>query len=181
MHNVLYLGRIVALAVLLSYSRICAQEPPPCPGNSGVYFLTDNGWKPLTLLQPLGYGSSRGGRAMLTYSAKATVRYKDLQAPQTLDAKPTFCTAGNADIGRNVTIVRLHPKKDHRELQIGKVGRFTGTSMQYSTKDVVAIDVRVQNERSVIITPRSALTSGQYLIVIPGRPAPSAGYDFGVK
>jgi hypothetical protein len=79
---------------------------------------------------------------------------------------------------RDLMIIRLERKKDHRELQVTKGGLFNYKAGL--DKDVTpAITVTVVSEGIFAVRPDQDLKPGEYLITF--NPQGSNGEDFGIR
>jgi hypothetical protein len=174
------------LTVFLFSLAICfgmAQTPI----ESGVYIQNGDHLDKLYIANASGTKASGAAKVMFSggiASAKAVFIYRDATAPmKTALVRPIFHVIGLITTApRDIVIVRLQQKKDHRELEIGKFNAYSGMNMQYPPADVTEVDVKESgNER--IITPKVDLKPGEY-ILFTGTPTQMpigyGGYDFSV-
>jgi hypothetical protein len=141
----------------------------------------------LYLASTSGVKSSGAAKVIFSYgiaSAEVVYVYRDATAlVKTTEVRPVFHIIGNMSTApRDIVIIRLQQKKDHRELQTAKVNAYSGMKMQYPPQDTIEVDVQDSaNER--IITPKVDLKPGEYMLFV-GSPTPmptgSGGYDFSV-
>ena len=172
-----------AVALLLFAPSILAGQTVPT--DPGVYVRNGDHWDKLYLANSSGVRAGGGMGAALTYgiaSVKSTMTFRDPTAPvKTLGARPVFCIVGpSLTAPRDMLIVRLKEKKDHRELQIGKANAYTGMKIEYPSSDVT--EVTVTESGSVrTLTPKVDLKPGEYLLFVGAptqMPAGYGGYDF---
>jgi hypothetical protein len=174
---------VVALAALPSHAQ-------SAPLEKGVYVQNGGSWDRLYLANAIGIKSSGIAKSAFSYGiAKAHVEmsYRDAEAPvKTSGSRPVFRILGVTSVApRDIVIVRLQVKKDHRELQTAKVGAWTGVNMQYPREATTEVSVQ-QVDNGLLLTPTSDLKPGEYLL-FAGQPAgvslPSGygGFDFSIK
>lgn len=135
-------------------------------------------------------GTKNSGIAKSAFSygiakAKVVVLYRDADAPvSTSGPRPEFRIEGQTQTApRDIVIVRLERKKDHRELQVAKVGAYSGMSMEYPPEETVAVDPK-QDGDALLLTPRQDLKPGEYILFAgtpTGMPSGYGGYDFTVE
>jgi hypothetical protein len=180
---------LLALA-MLSYS-MAAQEPKKVenaslaaevPGSSitiGVYYKNSTTWVQLETLQ-VWKVKSKGLPVMIVTSGFAGYHmvnvYRGAEAPiQIFESRPTFYLRyPGLGSGRNVVMVRMDRKKDHRELQISQGATVLTTSSGYNERDIVEVTVTPLAEGLYTIAPKTDLVGGEYLLDV------GIGYDFGI-
>jgi hypothetical protein len=166
---------------------VSAQNTPKA---SGVYLQDGNGWQSLELVSIMGSRASGVAKAAFSYgiaTAKIVLLYRNGKAPvATSDTRPTFCIVNPAKAQpRDIVIVRLKQKKDHRELQVAKLRTFAGPDMEYDPKDTFGVTVG-QSGSCEMATSSIDLKPGQY-VLFPGNtltgnlPSGYGGYDFGIS
>lgn len=173
---------IVALAALLTHAQ-------SVPTEKGVYVQNSSSWDKLYLANAIGTKNTGVAKSAFSYGlAKAHVvlSYRDAEAPvQTSGPRPVFKIVGTPDRApRDIVIVRVQKKKDHRELEVGSAALWTGVNMQYP-KDVTT-EVSVQQvDNGLLLTPIADLKPGEYLLFegapSSGLPSGVGGFDFSVK
>jgi hypothetical protein len=157
---------------------------PACPARQGVYYLASSTWKSLQLLNPSGNGSPGMGRGMLTHSSNIKESYRDAEARVTVQPAAQFCVVGFGSPLRDLVVIQMDQKKDHRELQLGHADTLSGVKMEYKKGDLQPVKMESLTDNIVMVsTP--GLKPGQYLLIptptSSGAPTGRGGYDFGVK
>jgi hypothetical protein len=177
--------RVIQYLCLLTLMPLtCFTQEAVCPAGAGVFYEEGGNWKPLSLLKASGTGTSGVGHALVTYSAKSIVKYREAAAPVTLSSTPRFCLSGTPETARNIIVLKLTGKKEHRELETGKASAFSGLQMEFRERDLQPMQVTALSNDSIAITPKQGFKAGQYLIMLQvsnGPFAENSGYDFGVK
>jgi len=172
------------LLLCLCTAMASAQTQPTA---DGVYLQNGNHLDKLYVASTSGVRSSGAAKVAFSYgiaSIKVVLEYRDATAPvKTSLARPIFHVLGNMSTApRDIVIVHLQQKKDHRELQTAKANAYSGMKMEYSPADVTEVDV-MDSEKERIITPKADLKPGEY-IIFTGSPSPMpsgyGGYDFSV-
>jgi hypothetical protein len=174
----------MALAPVLVIAQSTATE-------NGVYVQNGNAWDKLYLANLNGTKSSGVAKSAFSYGiakAKVEVVYRDAEAPvSTSGPRPTFKIVGPSQVApRDIVIVRVQQKKDHRELQLGTARMWSGVNMQYPPEATTEVSVK-QTDNGLILTPAADLKPGQYLLFAggpvggSGLPSGMGGFDFGIK
>lgn len=176
--------RLITVAMLLLFVRpfVSGQATPT---DAGVYVRNGDHWDKLYLANSSGVRAGSGMGAAFTYgiaSVKSIMTFRDPTAPvKALGARPTFCIVGpTMTAPRDMLIVRLKEKKDHRELQIGKANAYTGMKIEYPASDVTEVTV-TESGAVKTLTPKADLKPGEYLLFVGAptqMPAGYGGYDF---
>lgn len=102
------------------------------------------------------------------------------QAPIRVSARPRFVyqlRPNQAISERDLVLVRMDSKPDHREIRVGKVGAFTlNSTTGFDQKKLIAITITRKGE-TLEISPAADLDAGEYFITSGFSPV---GFDFGV-
>jgi hypothetical protein len=102
------------------------------------------------------------------------------QAPIRVSVRPRFVyqVRPNQSISeRDIVLVRMDQKSDHREIRVAKVGAWTMNSRTgYDEKKLVAIAVTRKGD-TIEISPAADLDAGEYFVTAGFSPI---GFDFGV-
>jgi len=157
----------------------------PCPTTYGVSYFDGSAWKTMMLAVQLpreksvslSAGMKDLGKNPLNPRAGETVinRYKDPAAPVTLGASPSFCITIAANFNPSqIEIGTVDVKKDHREVEQAVSSR----DNWLPPKRVQLVDVKRVSDTVVVITPKTPLPPGQYVL---GGPPMVGIYDFGVQ
>ena len=117
-------------------------------------------------------------------SIRSFVLFRNPSAPVSVSiSRPTFLIVGAANSPRDIVIVRLEQKKDHRELQIGRFNGYTGGGMEYRKEDITEVGAKADSS-ALLVTPKSDLRPGEYIIFASSPtpfPAGYGGCDLEVK
>jgi len=180
----MYLTRhpVKLAALFLSLSTLCIAQNPYQPS-----LAVQNGdhWDKLYTATTTGAKAGGMGMAMMTggiSGVKSVLIYRDATAPvHTTSLRPVFKLVGDANTApRDIIIVRLQQKKNHRELQIGKANAYTGFNMEYPPSETFKVDVK-QDGDGMVITPAEDLKPGEYIVfTASGMPSGYGGFDFAV-
>jgi hypothetical protein len=102
------------------------------------------------------------------------------QAPIRVSARPRFVYRLRPDqqiSERDLVLVRMDPKSDHREIRVAKVGAWTANARTgFDQKKLIAITV-TRKDAMIEITPAADLDAGEYFVTAGFSPI---GFDFGV-
>jgi hypothetical protein len=145
------------LGALFTLTALC-QAPPT---SNGVYVQQPGHWRRL-YVAPVGltrFGDGSG-------STKIFSVYRDPHATTAVKGPwPVFSWSGfNDNISpRDVLIVRLAQKKDHRELQYATSDPHRGITPGYLPQDRVEVQVRDDGNLRTV-TPKADLAPGEYML-----------------
>lgn len=167
--------RAFAAIVLLAASAI-AQDAP------GMY--VDQAGALVKIEHASTSGTSTRGVAKSAFVPGATPsvvwEFSGAQAPIRVSARPRLVykvRSNQAVSERDLVLVRMDPKSDHREIRVGKVGAWTGNARAgFDQSKLVAITV-TRNGDTLEITPAGDLPAGEFFLAAGFSPV---GYDFGV-
>lgn len=179
------LASLLIAATAFSCPLASSSQSIPLPANDGIYILNGNHWDRMYVVSVSGYHVSGGMKTAFSYgiaSVKTVLSYRDAEAPiRTAYSRPTFCIVGpSATAPRDIVIVRLKQKKDHRELQIGKANAYTGANVEYPNGDVTEVAVTEVGSGRVLV-PTTDLKPGEYILFAgtsTQMPTGYGGYDF---
>jgi hypothetical protein len=148
------------------------------PPDHGAYYKTNDGWRKLQPLTTMG--------ASVHAFSGVTISYRGAEAPiQLSDRRPVFYIRTTPDkeammaiAARNMVIVLLDKKEDHRELQTVKSGLF-GAKAGLDKKRMPEVTLHSVNNLMISVTPNQDLAPGEYLLTYDAMAR--VGYDFGIK
>jgi hypothetical protein len=155
------------------------------PTDAGVYIQNGEHWDKLYLANSSGIRIGSAAGAAFSYgiaSVKSIMTFRDPSAPvKGFGPRPVFLIVGPTQTApRDMLIVRLKQKKDHRELQIGKANAYGGAKIEYPASDVTEVIV-TDSDSTRTLTPKVDLKPGEYLLFVgtpTQMPAGYGGYDF---
>jgi hypothetical protein len=159
-----------------------SNEPAGLPKEQGIFYKAPSGFVALQQVQSSGAKTTGTTRALLTGGwgggGDVALVFPGAEAPvQISESKPTFYSRPQIQSPRDLMIVRMDKKKDHRELKT-----VTGTvfkSAQYNKSSVVELSCTQVSADVMAVTPTTDLKDGEYLLVFSY--GGSAGYDFGIS
>jgi hypothetical protein len=174
---------------------------PNAEHDPGIYYVRQNpGGRQMTQLEPTAYSGAKTGGVFtsgLTYGikkakwkavirgARANVRITERtptfyfyfeQKHGTLSYAGVPSSAymfGGLSTPSQFTLVRLDPKKDHRELIMGQWSMY-GASSGTREKDVVEFDLEKVSPGIYKVVPRNSLEPGEYCFFNTGQGGPAA-------
>jgi hypothetical protein len=169
------------ILLIVSFSLSAVAQP-------GIAVFYQSPVKQIQLLPlvPSGGGVAKVGKMFVPGLTPQIVRTFDgAEAPVLIsETKPIFIFQQPKELStypghtvRDIKIVRLKARKNHRELQIT-----TGASMftfkaGTDENQMIPVDV-TEVEGGFRIVPRADLPDGEYMVVLGNNPT---GYDFGVR
>ena len=183
----LTLSRYAAASVLFSLLP-CAQQPPaqdkpsavsPTPSNfpeeyptDGVGVLVENsGWEALSQEFPSRIRTKRSLASSLTYGAvsgEAIAEYPGQHAEVQIETRrPVFCICKVPFISGGPVLVRLHPKRDLRELDAGRLPVLGAKIAEAKQSDVVPTEIVHPENACWLLRPRGDLPAGEYALMLP--------------
>ncbi|HUA21167.1 MAG TPA: hypothetical protein VMB25_20605 [Bryobacteraceae bacterium] len=187
--------RLLLFAVLLISSgpELSAQQAREADGaglgslSRGVYGRTSSGWKKMDLIMQSGFHTRHGASGFVGVMPGGVYEYTGPSAQQQFEnQRPVFgivtgppnASAPGENL-RDVVIVRMSSKKDHREVAIVH-GGFASSRTGINSKDTVEAELTPISDHAYTLTPKKDLKPGEYLITTRAVYG-ARGYDFGVK
>jgi hypothetical protein len=156
--------------------KTMAQEPPADPG---VYYKNNADWIRLTESPVDDVMTKGGGMFLLSFGAssvKIVYLYDGAAAElQVSTQQPEFYVRGFAISDRDVRILRLERKQDHRELQVSSLS--PGRSKGIRPNDIYKVAVTRLSDGAYKIAPASELKPGEYILEVY---RDNGGYAFGI-
>ena len=137
----------------------------------GIGVLIDNsGWTAVPQVFPSKTRVSRGIAASLTYGAvpaKAVSEYDGLHsAVQVTPGRPILCICHFISLPGPPTLVKLHSKKNSRELDGGRLPVLGAKISEATKSDLVDADVSQPESTVWLVRPREPLLPGEYALML---------------
>ena len=162
-----------------------AEPSVPCPTSYGATYFDGSAWKTMMLAVQmprehdvsLKQGFKDLGKNPLNPRAGEMVvtRYKDPAAPLTVGTNQSFCIGIPANFNPSqILIGAVDVKKDHREIEEAVSTR----DSWMPPKRIQPVDIKRISDTVVVVTPKTPLPAGQYIL---GGPPMVGIYDFGVN
>jgi hypothetical protein len=189
--------RTSRLALLLISATLSAQQEPPLPSVSGsadlealshgVYYRSQQGWKKLDGSSSSGFKTTHGASALAGVPPGVVRLYAGPEAANQFEShRPVLGIredASRPDLPgftvRDLLIVRVAKKKDHRELEVME-GSFASQRVGLNPKDIVEATLTTVSDRTFTLAPKSDLARGEYVLTLRGANG-TVGYDFGIR
>jgi hypothetical protein len=161
------------------------REKLPAPGNTsdltadypldraGV-FIQGSQWTEVTSQMPAKTKNAHGLAASLSYGivpVKVVAEYEGEHASAQVEAgRPIICLCHFTSIPGAPVLVRLHPKREARELDGGRMVVYPvvgGSKMVDANKtDLISADVSHPDPQVWLIRPQSPLEPGEYALML---------------
>ena len=140
---------------------------------AGVFIQSDQ-WTAVSNQNPSKTKSAHGLAASLSYGvvpAKLVSEYEGAHASTQVEAgRPIICLCHFVSIPGAPVLVRLHPKKDVRELDGGRMIVYPvvgGSKMVDANKtDLIPADVSRPDPQVWLVRPQSPLEPGEYALML---------------
>jgi hypothetical protein len=143
------------------------------PMDRAGIFVQKSGWQELTNEMPAKTKAKRGIVASLSYGtipAKIVAEYEDPHARMQLEREPLICICHLISLPGEPVLVRLHSKKNSRELDGGKMIVYPvvgGSKTADANKsDLIPVDVAHPDPHVWLIRPQSPLIGGEYALML---------------
>jgi hypothetical protein len=154
-------------------SNFTADYPTNRPG----VLIQASDWTLIAAAMPSKTRVKRGLAASLSYGAvpaAIVADYEGLHAQAQVEpGRPVICICRLISLPGAPAIVRLHPKKDHRELDGGRMtvlpivgGSKTADANQ---SDLIPVDVSQPEEMVWLVRPQQPLPAGEYALMLGTR------------
>jgi hypothetical protein len=173
---------LVLFSLLSSAQLVSTQSKPstasPTPSNfpreypddGASVFVENSGWVALSEEPPLGAHVKRGLASSLTYGAVPAALVTEYSGPHAKlrieTPRPVFCICDVPSSPGGPVLVRLHPKKDSRELDGGRIPVLGAKIAEAKESDQVPTEA-VQPEKTCwLMRPREGLPVGEYALML---------------
>jgi hypothetical protein len=178
-------------------ATLAAQQQEPSPSVSaeasleslahGFYYQSEREWKKLDVTNSAGFRTTHGASVLAGVPPGVVRLYDGSEAANRFEnRRPVFgirVDASRSDAPgfgvRDLLIVRMTKKKDHRELEVMQ-GGFASQRVGLSSKDIMEATLTTVADRTFTFAPKNDLARGEYVITFRGANG-TAGYDFGIK
>jgi hypothetical protein len=144
--------------------------PAEYPQDDAGVLVENSGWVALSQESPSKIRTKRGLVGSVSYGiipAAVITEYPGQHAElQIENRRPVFCVCNIRSLPGAPVLVRLHPKKDSRELDGGKLPVLGAKIGEAKQSDLVPIEV-VQPENSYwLVRSRKELAAGEYAVML---------------
>jgi hypothetical protein len=170
-------GIVMALPLLAPAQSEVAQgpasTPPPTvtadyPRDRSGILIRNSDWVSIPPEMPAKIHMKQGFAPALTYGiapAGAVTDYEGLHARVQIEpGQPVICICHVISLPGNPALVRLHPKKNARELDGGKL--HIGAKFAEAEKsDLIPVDVSQPESTVWLVRPQQALPAGEYALM----------------
>jgi len=177
--------RIISGFLLLlaaAASAVCAQNATApastlradYPANRAGVFIQGSSWTELAGSAPFKTKAAHGIAASFSYGlapAKVVAEYQgDHAAAAVGSGQPVICICHIISLPGQPVIVRLHPKKDSRELNGGKMIVYPvvggGKMADADKSDLIPVETSQPAPRVWLVRPQSTLEPGEYALML---------------
>jgi hypothetical protein len=144
--------------------------PAEYPNDGASVLVEDSGWVDLSAEFPSKIRTKRGFASSLTYGAvpaAVVAEYPGQHAElQIQTRRPVFCICNAPSIPGGPVLVKLHLKKDSRELDGGKLPVLGAKIAEAKQADLVPTEVAQPENACWLMRPREALPAGEYALML---------------
>lgn len=141
-----------------------------CPKDDDGVLIGGLTWTEILPTPPAESRVKRAIAASLTYGAipaRLVAEYDGLHADvQMLPGRPILCICHIPEVSVPPALVRLHPKKNSRELNGGRIPVPGGEIGEATKSDLIAVEVSRPETAVWLIQPREALRAGEYALMV---------------
>ena len=151
-------------------SPIPSNFPAEYPNDGASVLVENSGWADLSEEFPSSIRTKRGLVGSLTYGAipaAVIVEYQGQHAQLQIETRrPVFCICNVPSFAGGPVLVKLHPKKDLRELDGGRLPVLGAKIAEAKHSDQVPTEA-VQPEKACwLMRPREDLPAGEYALLL---------------
>lgn len=147
-------------------SKLTADYPKDQPG----VFIQGPDWVPITAAMPFKTHTKHGVASFFSEGAVPAVIVADYQglhaAAEIGVGQPIICICHLIEIPGNPVLVKLHPKKNFRELDGGKLPIFGSKLAEATKNDLIPVDVSQPENTVWLVRPKDALPAGDYALML---------------
>ena len=127
-------------------------------------------WTEVPVVEPSKMRMKHGVAAAFTYGvvpAKAVMEYAGQHAEIVLPAgRPAICICHTDSLRARPVLVRLHAKKESRELVSARVPIMDTTISEAAESDLVEVDLYTPESTVWLLRPREPLPPGEYAVML---------------
>lgn len=171
------LGALLALSAVNAQERTDTESAQPAspvvtanyPSRTTGVLILGSDWLPLVADPPMKTRFKHGFAPALTMGvapATMVVDYDGAHAMvQVAPGRPILCVCHLVSVPGKPALVRLHAKKDMRELDAGKL-HISAKVAEAQKNDLIAVDISRPENGVWLIQPQVALPSGEYGLML---------------
>jgi hypothetical protein len=180
-----YAAASILFSLLLSAQQLPAPDKPSTvshtpsnfpaeiPTDGVAVFVQNSGWEDLSQEIPSKIRTKRGLAGSFTYEvipAVAIAEYSGQHAELQIEARrPVVSVCNFPSFRGGPVVVRLHPKKDLRELNAGRIPVFGAKIAEVKQSDVVPTEMAQPEGACRLLRPRKDLPAGEYALMLPSQ------------
>jgi hypothetical protein len=139
------------------------------PRDQAGILIRGSDWISIPLETPAKTRLKHGLAPAFTYGiapAAAVSEYQGLHARVQIEpGRPVICICHLISLPGNPAVVRLHPKKDLRELDVGNL-HIGGKIAEAEKNDLIPINVSQPESTVWLVQPQQALPAGEYALML---------------
>jgi len=147
-----------------------AAQSSAYPENPPGVFIMDSGWQAIGAASPTKSRVKNGVAASLSYGAVPATMISDYAgvhaAVQIQTSQVEICICHVFSLPGTPVIVRLHPKKDFRELDGGRLPILGAKLEQAEKNDLISADVTQPESTVWLVRPSQPLPPGEYALML---------------
>lgn len=179
----IWINAVISTTILASPSLTFAQNksaetpsanvafPKDYPTDQPGVFIQSLGWISLPSAVPFKTHVKHAIAAYFSYGAVPAPLVADYNGPhaavQVSTAQPVICICHLISLPGSPIVVRLHPKKNMRELDGGNMPILYGSKMVEAKKnDTIPVDVSQPESTVWLVRPREELSVGEYALML---------------
>ena len=145
--------------------------PAEYPKDDASVLVENSGWEALSQEVPSQIRTKRSLIGSLTYGvvpAVAIAEYSGQHAELQIETRrPVLSVCNFPSFPGGPVVIRLHPKKDLRELNAGRVPVLGAKIAEAKQSDVVPTEVSQPENACWLLRPRGDLPPGEYALMLP--------------
>jgi len=144
------------------------------PRDRAGVFIQDADWKNLPNANPIKTKTKHSIAASLSYGmvpANIVAQYEGVHASVEIkSAKPIICLCHLVGLPGDPVIVKLHPKKNSRELDGGEMTVYPvvggARTAEANRSDLIPVEVSQPDSYVWLVRPREELEAGEYALML---------------
>ena len=138
------------------------------PSRSVGVLILKSDWLPLASEPPLRTRFKHGFAPALTMGVAPATMVAEYEGSHAIiqvgTGRPILCVCRVISLPGRPTLVRLHPKKNVRELDAGKLHLGAKTA-EAQTGDIIAVNISQPENTVWLVQPQETLLSGEYALM----------------
>lgn len=140
------------------------------PRNPPGVLIQGSAWMPITLAAPFKTHTKHAAASFFSDGVVPAAIVADYEGPHAAvevePGQPMICICHIIGMPGNPVLVRLHPKKQFRELDGGNLPIFGSKVAEAKKNDLIPVEISQPESTVWLVRPKVALPAGEYALML---------------